>query len=213
MHSVIFDVDGTLWDSTDVAALAWQDTAKRCGVSGDHITGSRLKEEFGKLLPDIGISLFPDLPKDTAVTIAKKACDIENEYLRKYPVKVYPEVPELLCRLKEENVPVCIVSNCQTGYIEVLLETNGLMPYVCGFLSAGGTQLPKADNIRLAAEKWQLPSPVYVGDTFGDYCATKEAGLPFIFASYGFGSVPSPDGVIRSPLELPEVLRQLQHGC
>jgi len=43
---------------------------------------------------------------------------------------------------------------------------------------------------------------VYVGDTLGDAEAAKKAGLPFIWARYGFGDVKEYDDLIDSPLEL-----------
>ena len=61
------------------------------------------------------------------------------------------------------------------------------------------------DNIKTIVDTYHLKSAVYVGDTAGDFQATKEAGLPFIFASYGFGQVTQPDAVISSLHELPEV--------
>ena len=60
----------------------------------------------------------------------------------------------------------------------------------------------KAANIRSIAKKYQLKAPVYVGDTFGDYQACQEAGVPFVFASYGFGQVDTPDYVIEKPADL-----------
>ena len=63
-------------------------------------------------------------------------------------------------------------------------------------------EMAKAENISLISEKYHLQSPVYVGDTMGDYQACRKAGVPFIFASYGFGDVPTPDAVIKSPLDL-----------
>ncbi|NDI36267.1 HAD family hydrolase [Chengkuizengella sediminis] len=34
-----------------------------------------------------------------------------------------------------------------------------------------------------------LKSPIYVGDIVGDINAAKIAGIPFMYASYGFGNV------------------------
>jgi phosphoglycolate phosphatase len=47
-----------------------------------------------------------------------------------------------------------------------------------------------------------LSAAVYVGDTFGDFLATKEAGIEFIHAAYGFGKVPDPDYIINQPADL-----------
>ena len=84
----------------------------------------------------------------------------------------------------------------------MLLQTTGLTPYVKDHLCPGDTSEAKAANIRSIVGKYHLKSAVYIGDTMGDYLATKEAGLPFLFASYGFGNVPEPDGIIEKPEDL-----------
>ena len=48
----------------------------------------------------------------------------------------------------------------------------------------------------------RLKSPIYIGDTLGDYTASKEAGIPFVYASYGFGEVPDYDYTIAEPYDL-----------
>ena len=56
-------------------------------------------------------------------------------------------------------------------------------------------------------EKNNLTSPVYVGDTQGDADSCKKAGIPFIFAEYGFGQVDKPDYRITRPFDLTEICR------
>ena len=54
MDSIIFDVDGTLWDSTEICAKAWTDVIHRETSLSLTINASTLKGLFGRLLPDIG---------------------------------------------------------------------------------------------------------------------------------------------------------------
>ncbi len=206
MHAVIFDVDGTLWDSTEKVALSWRETCTRLKIPCEHITGERLKSEFGKLLSDIGRSLFPDLTTEESLDLIAKACAEENEYLRRDPPSLFPEVAELFAELKKRGIPAYIVSNCECGYIEAMMDVTGLKELVSGHLCAGDTLTDKAGTMRILIEEKGIQSPVYVGDTLGDYHSTKEVGIPFVFAAYGFGNVPSPDAVIRHPLELLDVL-------
>ena len=67
MDSIIFDVDGTLWDSTNEVADAWIIAAKEFGAPYEHITGERLHKEFGKTMDDIAYSLFSEYPPEEAV--------------------------------------------------------------------------------------------------------------------------------------------------
>ncbi len=205
--AVIFDVDGTLWDATARAAESWQATCERLGVPAHHITQERLMKEFGKTLEDIGYSLFPDLPKKESVRILDQCCTDELDYLRANHPDFYPEIREVLSSLAS-RLPVFIVSNCQAGYIEAMMETAGIEAIITDHLCPGDTGEAKAANLLRLAEKYDLKNAAYVGDTMGDYNAVREAGMYFIFASYGYGSVPEPDAVIDCPralLDHPEI--------
>ena len=85
------------------------------------------------------------------------------------------------------DIPVFIVSNCQSGYIELVMEKTGITEYVKDFECFGDTGKNKDENIKLIVERNNLKKPVYVGDTQGDYEACTKAGVPFIWAAYGFG--------------------------
>ena len=202
MKSLIFDVDGTLWDSTPDTAECWREVFSEQGIECSGITASRLKQEFGKLLSDIGRSLFPELPEKIMLPLVNECCRRNNDWLLQKKPPLYDGVRELFTFLFEKKLPIVIVSNCEAGYIEVLMKIHGLEPYVTGHLCPGDTGFAKAENIRLACRKWALEEPAYVGDTLGDYRASKAAGVPFVYASYGFGSVPEFDYSISSPEEL-----------
>ncbi len=67
----------------------------------------------------------------------------------------------------------------------------------------------KADNIRLIMERNHLEQVVYVGDTQMDADACKAAGVPIVFASYGFGTVKEPDYVVDTPYELVGLIHEI----
>lgn len=48
MDNIIFHVDGTLWDTTEVVAKAWNRAISEVGGAAPTITSSVLKKEFGK---------------------------------------------------------------------------------------------------------------------------------------------------------------------
>ena len=72
----------------------------------------------------------------------------------------------------------------------------------------GDTGLLKADNILLMRDKHNLINPVYIGDTKMDAESCKKAGVPFVFASYGFGKVEDYAAIIESPAELLEIFKK-----
>ena len=200
MDSIIFDIDGTIWNSTDVVAEAWNNTLEKEGIDV-RVTADQLKGQFGKLLPDIAKAILPEQTEEEQLRVIDICCQAEHDLLREKGAPVYPGLENTLKELSS-RYPLFVVSNCQAGYIELVFEKTGLGKYFTGHLCPGDTGEAKAANICSIAEKYQLKSPVYVGDTFGDYQACQEAGVPFVFASYGFGQVDTPDYMIEKPSDL-----------
>ena len=73
----------------------------------------------------------------------------------------------------------------------------------------GVTGMPKGENIKLVAERNDIDNIIYVGDTNGDYQATKIAGGTFIHAAYGFGKPEDETHRISDISELPELLNKI----
>ena len=108
--------------------------------------------------------------------------------------------------LRQKGYFLAIVSNCQEGYIEAFLAYHGLEKYFDDTENFGHTGHGKGDNIRLVVNRNRLEQAAYLGDTQGDWEAAREAGIPFIHAAYGFGTVPAGTPAIRSIQELPALL-------
>lgn len=106
--------------------------------------------------------------------------------------------------------PLFIVSNCQCGYIEVMMKGAGMEPYIKDFLCFGQTQTSKDQTILKLMEKNNLTSPVYVRRYPGQMLIpAKKPGIPFIFAEYGLGDVKEDYPTIHSFSELKNILREL----
>lgn len=196
MDSIIFDVDGTLWDSADSVAKAWNLAIQENSDSDLTITKEALVKVFGKTMTEIADTLFSMFPEKERMKLLDICFEYENRYLETHPGKLYEGVADTVASLSGQY-PLFIVSNCQCGYIEVLLRTCNLEAYITDHLCFGETQTSKGRTIRTLIEKNDLKSPVYIGDTQGDADACSEAGIPFIFAEYGFGSVPDAPMRIR----------------
>lgn len=186
---IIFDVDGTLWDSTPIVAEAWTQAVLKCGIKDRIVTAGELKQLFGKTMSVIAASLFPEASKEVQEIILEKCCVYEEEALEENQQDIcYPDVREVIKQLAK-TYDLYIVSNCQCGYIEQFLRKTQLEAYIKDIECFGNTGKNKGENIRLLVKRNSLKAPVYIGDTKGDCDASKEAGVPFIFASYGFGNV------------------------
>ena len=206
---IIFDMDGTLWDSAEGVAKSWTEVVQRLHDKERVITTEDIHSIMGLTMDRIADILFPELPKDERMKLLDACGNDENEYLRQHGGILYPQLEETLIELKKKY-PLYIVSNCQSGYIEAFLEYYDFGKYFEDIECYGNNQLGKGDNIRLVADRNHLDDAVYVGDIMGDYVSSKEAGVRFIHAAYGFGEIEDEVITISEFAELPKVMSELE---
>lgn len=205
---IIFDVDGTLWDSSVQVAQSWQVAAEKLLNGPSPITPDMISRNMGKNMKDFGDALFPDLPPAKRLEVMEACMEYENQYLEDHPGILYPQVAEVLQQLSWKY-KLFIVSNCQKGYIEVLMRSCNLEEYITDIECYGNTGLSKADNISMVIQRNHLDQSFYVGDTAMDAEAAADAGIPFVHAAYGFGQVNGAEAVIREFGELLQLSRKL----
>lgn len=205
MDGIIFDVDGTLWDSTEQVAVSWNQAIREKSELDRIVTGEQLKKEFGKPLEEIMEDLFPELSSKERGELAEHLFYYENKWVETAPCNVYAGSEETLRKLAEKY-PLFIVSNCQSGYIEAYLKNTGLADCFTDFTCPGDTGKLKGENIRIIMARNGIEKAIYVGDTQGDANACEEAGIPMIYAEYGFGKVEKPYQTIKKFSELLNLL-------
>ena len=205
---IIFDMDGTLWDSAKAVAESWTEVVAREYTPERVITKDEIKRVMGLTMDKLAAQIFPELPEDRRLQLLDVCGKEENEYLRTHGAKLYPKIEETLQKLKEKY-HLYIVSNCQSGYIEAFLEYYGYGKYIEDIECYGNNGLVKGENIRKVVERNHLTKAVYVGDIQGDYDASMQAGVEFIHAGYGFGTVNANVPEITAFEELPKVVESV----
>ncbi len=208
IDGIIFDLDGTLWDSCRVVSESWSLVLRRQYGVEQGPSPLDVRGIMGMTAAEIAEHLFSRFGAQ-ALEVCTACIHGENDYIAGHCGDIYPGVAGMLEKLAA-RLPLFIVSNCLEGYIECFLTASGFAPLFRDFASAGGTGLGKAGNIALIAERNGLRHPVYVGDTVMDEQSAREAGCPFIHAAYGFGGAREPDAVIASPAELPALIAALE---
>lgn len=196
MDSIIFDLDGTLWDSRMSICNIWKDILSKHDIGKSEITLEEMKNSMGHQLDEIAEMYFPYLDVETRLSLMNECCDIQTIYLAEHGGILYNDLEDTLKELSKEY-KLFIVSNCQDGYIEAFLTYHKLKKYFSDYECPGRTGLSKGENNKLIIQRNNLKCPVYVGDTQGDADSAKFANIPFIFAQYGFGHVHEYDYVIH----------------
>lgn len=202
---IIFDMDGTLWDSAQNVAVSWNLAIERAGYRREPLTTEDIQGVMGRTMDAIADALFSNLGKEERMELLNVCCQAENEYLREHGGVLYDGVEETLRRLKERGYHLSIVSNCQSGYIEAFLDHYHLWDYIADTECYGNNLCQKGDNIRLVVKRNQLERAVYVGDIQGDYDASCKAGVAFIHAAYGFGTIDAKVPKIQAFAELADM--------
>jgi phosphoglycolate phosphatase len=204
--SIIFDLDGTLWDSTQNVVYAWQAAINEVDFLKVVMTREKVRSITGLAYNVIFDMLFPELDPVQRNEVMELCAKHEISFLQKNGGILYPGLENTLIYLAQKY-RLFIVSNCQTGYIELFLEFSKFGEYFIGHQCYGTKGMPKADNIKDIVIDYNLQAPVYIGDTLGDYNSATKAGVPFIFANYGFGKVETGQTAsINSLVELCELL-------
>ena len=207
MDALLLDVDGTLWDSTSIVAKAWTRAARETGFEDLLVEPDTLKGLFGKTMDEIACALVPGAPEEKRNALMERCVIYEQQALEEDPCDIcYPGVLDTIKKLSR-SLSLAIVSNCQSGYIELFMAKNGLTEAEISDKECfGDTGHGKADNILSVIKRNGFKKAYYLGDTEGDRASAREAGVGFIAADYGFGKPAEADVRISSFTELVDII-------
>lgn len=198
---IIFDMDGTLWDSAPEVVASWNEVIRQSDYQREPLTAEDMQSVMGKTMDVIADILFSDLPKEKRMELLERCGEYENEYLREHGGTLYPKLRETMEELKKKY-HLYIVSNCQSGYIEAFLDHYQFHDLIEDIECYGNNEKSKGENIALLYQRNALEDAVYVGDIQGDYDSSRQAGIKFIHAAYGFGTIREQVPEIHSFAEL-----------
>lgn len=201
--SLLFDMDGTLWDAVDSYAEVWNRTFDELGIGHGHVDRTILAGMMGQHLEDITRALCggSEAPEGFLKALERN----EELMMPSLGGRLYAGVAETIPALAD-RYPLFIVSNSGPKGVDNFLDYTGLRPYFKDSLTHGGTGLDKGQNIKVLVDCYKLKEPWYVGDTLSDSESARYAGTGMIWASYGFGHDVPADFVLRKFTDLPGLL-------
>ncbi|SEM58943.1 phosphoglycolate phosphatase [Mucilaginibacter gossypiicola] len=184
--SLIFDMDGTLWDAVDTYAQSWNLIFQKLDIQRI-IKRDELLHVIGMDGKKLTRVLLPEFDEAKGMEIYNAVNQIRREILPTSGGMMYNGVTEGLKQLANKY-KLFVLSNCAVGIIPLFLTWAGINEVITDSFAYGTNQMPKSHNMHLLMDKHNLKSPVYIGDTNGDAEQTRIAGIPFAFVSYGFGN-------------------------
>lgn len=198
--ALIFDLDGTLWNSTVPVTEAWNRAALSLGKGP--VTQETVQSIMGLPPEECFRKAFPHLSDKERQELAQACTQVEMELLRDHGAMLFPGVKEGLKTLSEK-FPLFVVSNCETDYLDIFLKKSGVGKYFKDADCYGNTGLNKGDNLKGLVKRNGLQKPCYIGDTAGDQIAARQAGMDYYHVTYGFGQ---PDRECLTFSRFPEVV-------
>ena len=209
MKSLIFDIDGTIWDVRPISAKGYNAAMEQMGRPDKFVTPEILATLFGRTGPEIADIVFADFPQEKRMDLFNRVLELEDIELHNDPCQEdFPGVRDTLRKLHGQY-RLFVVSNCDCGYPELMMDKLGLADIFEGHMCHGDTHLPKGDTILALMERHGIEDAVYIGDTQGDLVASRKAGIPFVYCAYGFGQPEEWDAKLEHFSQLPEVLKNI----
>ena len=212
---VLFDLDGTLIDTTDLILSCYRNSVSR--LVENPPTDAEILEGFGTPLPDQLRRLFPELRDriDELVALWRRA----QEELHDKLIKPFPGAAEVLAELRRRGYPLGVVTSKERTSAERDMALYGLHRLVDVLVCLDDTANhkphpePVLKALRLmSAEPRQT---LYVGDSLHDMKAGREAGVRVAAALWGpFPKQPlldiGPDYLLRSIRDLLDLCPPIQ---
>lgn len=183
--SLIFDMDGTLWDAVDTYAYSWTQVLKDNGIDKT-ITRQDIQDYMGMEMKQIFKEVFPESSPKLMQKFYQDIVKKEHEVISEMGGKVYPDVIEGLEKLSTKY-KLFMVSNCQEGGIRDFINYTETKYLFTDYIEYGMNFQQKHVNLKILIDRHNLKNPVYVGDTDSDRKECDLAHIPFVFVSWGFG--------------------------
>ncbi|WP_345816172.1 HAD family hydrolase [Paraburkholderia sp. PREW-6R] len=181
IQAAIFDIDGTLVDSVDLHARAWQEAFAQFGHD---VTFEQARSQIGKggdqLIP---VFLSADQQREYGEALEQwRGEHFRSTYLPM--IRPFSAVPELIKRVRDAGLRVAVASSAKKEELDIYLEIAGIKPLIDESTSSedADRSKPAPDIFEVALKKLDIAAAqaIAIGDTPYDAQAARKAGLQAI---------------------------------
>lgn len=206
-NSVIFDLDGTLWEVIESTYKSANIIANKYNLK--EISKDTICKVFGLNREESAKLYFPNMELNESTKLIDEIAVINIENLKNNGGNVYPNVKEILNKLVEEYDLYIVSNTAEIEYIRAFLKSADTKDCFKSYIAASSLNISKADAIKKVIDDNKIENAVYVGDTRIDLEAAHANNIPFIQAKYGFGDNLNTDYSINEINELLGILKKV----
>ena len=186
---IIFDVDGTIWDSEKDVFLSFNHTLKE--NTNMEITKEQFQELAGLHLGEMFRKVLPEEEKE-------KAEEYEKKYKKYYideghyvdATTLFENVKETIENFKSQGFQMAVASSKPKRILDEMVEHFGLNEFelVLGTEESNFKHKPDPEILNYIMNELNIPKEetVIVGDSKTDIVAGKNAGIDTIAVTYGY---------------------------
>jgi len=194
-RTLLLDLDGTLVDTLPDLAAALNRLMRARGLSD--LSNEQVAAMIGDgvtVLVARAFAAYDRQPDATAVA------EMSADYTAHVAVesKVYPQVLTVLTDLVQHGWRLAVCTNKPEQAARGLLQAVGLLPLLCAIGGGDSFSTRKPDPAHLLATLaragGRADAAVMLGDHRNDVRAARDAGIPSIFAAWGYGTIGMADG-------------------
>ncbi len=189
-HAIIFDMDGTLFQTDRILELSLNDTFDQLRSRNEWDTATPIhayRDIMGVPLPKVWETLLPSHTKEVREQSNQFFLERLVENIRAGEGALYPNVKKVFTYLKENNYSIYIASNGLTEYLTAIVSYYQLDNWITETFSIQQIQsLNKSDLIESIIHKHGITKGAVVGDRISDINAAKDNGLTAIGCNFDF---------------------------
>lgn len=188
INNLIFDLDGTLIDSSNSILESFRGAFEKQGKTPvSPLTADVIGPPLTETLRILSGSSDPE-ELDGLAEAFKAHYDAEG-YKH---TGIFPGILEMFAELSKRQLPLYIATNKRTIPTLLILDRLGLTPYFSGIHSLDSISLPmagKLDVLKQILDKYAIipEHALYVGDRNEDRVAALRSNLNFVFVKWGYG--------------------------
>ena len=181
---IIFDMDGTLWDTTEMTLEAINIILEN-EKDINTITIDQIKGIMGLSKVEVAKKLLSNIDEEQALKYIDLEVDKTIELINMYGANIYENVIETINYLKDKY-KLAIVTNNNDDYAKTFIDKSNLTDAFTDYMGSASYNISKSDAIKEVVKRNKITSACYIGDIKKDSDAALEAGIDFIHARYGF---------------------------